>query len=152
MSSPSAAARRPARTQPGPARTQPGPAPTSPSELRSEHDRIERLFGALDDIGRYLPGPDTAGQVGQAWARISDLLLAHADAEEQLGALGPPGQNAAGLRAAGLAASLNRMRGAVALAAGHRAGSADWWRAVHAARLAAGRHIRLARRGKTGPQ
>ncbi len=162
MSSASAAARHPARpqpdyprAQPGSARVQlssagwqPGTARTRPGEFpQPDHDRIERLFGALDDIGRYLPDlPGTAaGQLSQAWARISDLLLAHADAEE-LRAGGLPGQDPPGTQARWPTAGLDRIRAAVALAAGHRPGSAGWWRAVHAARLAA-RHTRLAHRG-----
>lgn len=53
----------------------------------AEHDRIGRLFGALEDVTRY--ASHQAGRRGprmleEAWARLSGLITAHTAAEQQV--------------------------------------------------------------------
>jgi hypothetical protein len=120
--------------------------------IMADHGRIERLFGALDDISRYARGPSAARSIGQAWTRIGDLLVAHAEAEEEVSVLvmlerpqdGPADDEKERSGARQLMASLARVRTAAAVAGLHQPGLQDWWRAVHNARLASSEHSVIA--------
>lgn len=110
----------------------------------ADHGRIDRLFAALDDISRYNSEHFAVQPVGQAWTRISDLVLAHADAEEKIlpaliRRLGRQREeDVAGT--ARIVASLAKLRAAVARAGLHEVGSPGWWLNVQATRLASAEH------------
>jgi hypothetical protein len=115
--------------------------------IRADHERIRRLFAALDDAARY-EAADWAGGRGPAWmlpsmwARIASLIGLHADAEQEICFLpmfGPGRDRVCDLEAA--VADLNDLRDAVAEAALQHPGSPAWWRAVNAARRSAYDHI-----------
>lgn len=115
--------------------------------IRADHERIRRLFAALDDAARYAAA-DRAGGRGpdwmlpSMWARIASLLGLHADAEQEicfLAMFGPGRNRMCDLEDA--VADLNDLRNAVAEASLQRPGSPAWWRAVNAARRSACDHI-----------
>jgi hypothetical protein len=106
----------------------------------AEHRRICRLFAALDHAASHPPRlhPYPAGPV---WARLAELLLLHADAEEEICflpmfALAEHGSE----QMHEAIADLDDIREAVAEAALHCPGSPAWQAAVLSAGCAAEQH------------
>lgn len=102
----------------------------------AEHERIRRLFSALEDVASYTSRQ--AGRRGpqlleESWARLAALITAHAEAERQVlypalaaavpGRAAPPGHG-------GLLECVEQV-------SAHPPGSPAWRRAVAAARAAA---------------
>lgn len=115
--------------------------------IPAEHARICRLFNALDDAARLAAAPGSTGHGPQrtlktVWARIAELLDLHAEAEYEIcffAVFGTDTGWASDLEEA--VVCLNDIHQAVAETRLQPPGSRAWWRAVHAARRATGRHI-----------
>jgi Hemerythrin HHE cation binding domain len=108
----------------------------------TDHDRIGRLVGALDDAARDRRDTDARWPLAPVWRRLAALLVLHADAEEEITYQDIYGRHAGGLRRMREArANLDDIREAVAETRLHQIGSGCWWQAVSAARRAACDHI-----------
>jgi hypothetical protein len=106
----------------------------------AEHRRIDRLFADLDHAASHPPRLhlDPAGPV---WARLAELVLLHADAEEEICfppmfALAEHGSEQLTEALAGL----DEIRATVAEGIRFRPGSPRWQAAVRAAGRAAHKH------------
>jgi hypothetical protein len=120
--------------------------------ILADHQRICRLFAALDDAARY-GGPDLARarMLHRMWERIASLLELHTDAAEHARRgdvvryrTGRPSLTREAM------AELSGIRAAVAEARRHSAGSPEWWRAVTVACQASARHAGTERGAITG--
>jgi Hemerythrin HHE cation binding domain len=110
--------------------------------ILTDHDRIGRLVGALDDAARDRRDTDARWPLAPVWRRLAALLVLHADAEEEITYQDIYGRHAGGLRRMREArANLDDIREAVAETRLHQIGSGCWWQAVSAARRAACDHI-----------
>lgn len=107
------------------------PAGTA-SLIQAEHNRLLRLFTALDDVARYA---DAGGKwmLARTWTRLADLLETHAGA-------GEPGL-AARTSIGPTASDYGHIRELVRQTRLHEVGCAAWWHAVTAAREATSVHI-----------
>jgi hypothetical protein len=114
--------------------------------ILGEHERIRRLFAALDDAARYVA--DDGGRrvpdwmLATIWAMITSLLGLHADAEQEIcfpAMFGPGRDRMCDMEDA--VADLNDLRDAIAEACLQAPGSPAWWRAVSAARRSSFDHI-----------
>ena len=105
--------------------------------IRDNHNRMRRVFSALDDVARYAA---TGGQwmLGRTWARLADLLEPPATAEQTCCLAGAAVDSEHAAQAA--APDYGEVRQAVRQA-GVLAGCPAWWHAVAAARRAASQHI-----------
>ena len=106
--------------------------------IRDDHNRMLRLFSALDDVARYA-GTGGRWMLGRTWARLADLLESHATAEQTCCLAGAAVNSEHAARAA--APDYGEVRQAVRQAGLHETGSPAWWHAVAAARRAASQHI-----------
>ncbi len=103
--------------------------------VRGDHARIDHLFGELERAA------DDPARLAALWAELSDALLAHMGAFEEVCTLpllravpdGAPSPQDVG-------AQKFDVCDAVAEARLQQAGSTRWWLAVRAARAAAARH------------
>ncbi len=110
--------------------------------ITADHRRIGRLRDALHDAAR-LGGDSGSGWIlAHVWQRLSDLLEAHTQAEEEICYLpmfGPGPQAAERMREA--VSDHDDLREAIREACLQPVGSALWWGAVRVALAASGEHI-----------
>jgi hypothetical protein len=118
----------------------------------ADHERIGRLFGALDDAARYAAGGD-GGRGGPdwmlaaIWVRIATLLGLHADAEQEICFMAMFSRRDRHSELEDAIGDLNDLRDAVAETRLHDVGSPAWWRAVNAARRSICDHISAIEQG-----
>lgn len=122
----------------------------------SDHERIHRLFAALDDAARYAAADSGVGRsphwmLAATWARVASLLALHAEAEREICFVAMFGPGLDRLRdMQDAVADLNDLRDAVAEAGLQRPGSPAWWRAVDAARRSSHDHMAVIDHGVLG--
>jgi hypothetical protein len=126
----------------------PGRAADVMDLIMADHRRIRRLRETLHDAARFAgaSGPDWVP--GHVWQRLTDLLMAHFEAEEKICYL-PALQiapDAAGPQREALA-DHDDIREAIRAASLERPGSAPWWRAVTAALAGSMNHLRREENG-----
>lgn len=112
----------------------------------ADHRRIRRLCASLDDAMRRLGDSGPAWMPGHVWQRLADLLQVHARAEEEICylpmfACSPPATWRAAID------DHDDIREVISEASLHRAGSASWWRVVHAVIAASITHLDREERG-----
>jgi hypothetical protein len=114
--------------------------------IRDDHNRVRRLFSALDDVARYAA---TGGSwmLGRTWARLADLLESHGMAEETCRLAGARRTLDSENGAQAAAPDYSEVREAVRQAGLHEVGCKAWWHAVATAREAAIKHIDHAEQG-----
>ena len=111
--------------------------------ILDDHHEQRRLFAIIDEVGR-----EHAEALASVWARLSDFLEIHAEAEERhfyptllkvgTGAGGKPSADAETEHAI---KDHNEIRAAVAAVAGHEVGSDAWFEAIATANKANGDHM-----------
>jgi hypothetical protein len=110
--------------------------------ILDDHRRICALLDALPDLIRDRGAGAATGSPDGIWRQLRGLLDLHTEAEEEICFLDlfGPGPHAADQMQEAIA-DHDDIREAIREADLQPAGSAAWWRAVTAARRAAGRHI-----------
>lgn len=113
-----------------------------------DHRRIRRLCKTLQDTARRADDPGLGRVPGYVWQRLSDLLTAHFEAEEEICHL-PMIRAApqAGEQRREMVADHDDIRETIAEASLRDVGSAPWWRAVRAAVAASAEHLHQEERG-----
>jgi hypothetical protein len=108
----------------------------------TQHHQQRRMFALLDEIDR-----NDAESLTAVWRRLAVLLEVHAEAEEtyfypRLLELGRgTDSDGPGAETEDAIKDHNDIRDAIARAARHAVGSAEWWQAVEAAREANSQHM-----------
>lgn len=124
-----------------------GPAADVLELIMADHRRIRRLRETLDHAIRHSDQYRSEWILAPAWQRLSDLLEAHARAEEEICYLSMFSGPQAAERRREAIADHGDIREAVGEASLQRTGSALWWRAVRSALAATVDHFDREERG-----